>query len=117
MKVLIFRPPVSLASVRCKNNIMFSACINNASQILVSGYPHDLEKALDAINDSKRVILKLVDLPVNIPFHNDASRPNREAIHWQNSHRNYKSPSKPIVSNTWTGRISQGECLSQYCAS
>ncbi|OVF04333.1 putative [acyl-carrier-protein] S-malonyltransferase [Clavispora lusitaniae] len=106
MKVLIFRPASfsRVIEVAKQHNVL--ACINNATQISVSGYPHDLEKALDAMNDPKRVILKSVDLPVNIPFHNALLAPIESTLAKLPSE--LQEPSKPIVSNV-TGRVSQGD--------
>lgn len=70
MIVLVFKPASfeSVLEVASARGVL--ACVNNETQILISGDPKALEQAIDEMNSGKKTILKQAKLPVTIPFHN-----------------------------------------------
>lgn len=75
MAVLVFKPSEFDAVVKMAHEYDVLACINNSTQILISGEPSQLQRAVDAMNSPKKTILKQAKLPVTIPFHNTVLRP------------------------------------------
>lgn len=80
MTVLVFKPSEFDAVVQLAHEYDVLACINNSTQILISGEPHQLQRAVDAMNSRKKTILKQAKLPVTIPFHNKVLRPMDEQL-------------------------------------
>lgn len=103
MMVLVFRPKSFdvVSEVASKHKVL--ACVNNSSQVLISGSPKQLETALAEM--PKGAVLKLVKLPVKIPFHNEllgSIEPQLAQLSDGNA-----SPLKPIISNL-TGSVGTG---------
>lgn len=70
MHVLVFRPSEFKNVYEQTLNANVLACVNNETQISISGAPEELLKIVSKLNSTKKTILKQVTLPVNIPFHN-----------------------------------------------
>lgn len=70
MHVLVFRPSDFTRVYEETLNANVLACVNNESQISISGTPEELLLVVQKLNASKKTILKQVVLPVDIPFHN-----------------------------------------------
>lgn len=97
MAVLMFKPAdfQHVRSIAEEQGVL--ACINNASQILILGEFHQIERCIDFVNSPKKKILKVAKLPVTIPFHNKCLHPIEEEL--QKMVKNVESPSRPIMSN------------------
>lgn len=106
MVVLVFRPKSfdTVQNVAKEHGTL--ACVNSSSQLLVSGSVSQVEAVLSDM--PKGAVLKLVKLPVKIPFHNallGAIEPQLEKLESE-----VRAPTKPIVSNL-TGSVSTGSCF------
>lgn len=106
MLVLVFRPKSfeTVEAVANKHGVL--ACVNNSSQILISGPIAPVEAALGDM--PKGAVLKLVKLPVKIPFHNSLLQKIEPEL--AELAPEPKTPLKPIVSNL-TGQVSEGHCF------
>lgn len=70
MAVLVFKPAAFEEVMSIAENHGVLACVNNSTQVLISGEPDQLKRAIDSMNSPKKTILKVANLPVTIPFHN-----------------------------------------------
>ncbi|GBL49070.1 hypothetical_protein [Candidozyma auris] len=106
MMVLVFRPGNfdAVSAVAAEYNVL--ACVNNSSQISISGTSLQVEKALAAMPEG--AVLKSVKLPVKIPFHNELLE-SIESQLAEMAPKDLKQPIKPIVSNL-AGSVSTGNC-------
>lgn len=109
MRVLVFKPALydDIVGIAEKHHVV--ACLNNATQILVSGTPKDLDAALEKMKQPKKRVLKVAKLPVTIPFHHKllgAIEPNLREL---GSAAMTRSSAKPIVSNF------TGLAATEYC--
>lgn len=102
MTVLVFKPLEFDAVVDIANTHGVLACVNNATQVLISGEPSQIKAAIDAMNSPKKRILKQAQLPVTIPFHNEVLRAMDDKLGALVPEP--KALSKPIVSNL-TGEV------------
>lgn len=100
MMVLMFRPADydTIVSIATEENVL--ACANSSTQILISGEPATLKQAIERMNEARKRVLKLVELPVSIPFHNEVLRPIEQEL----ANVQALQPNKPIISNL-TGRV------------
>lgn len=97
MKVLVFKPSEFDDVVTTAQHYDVLACINNSTQVLISGEPELLQRAIDAINSPKKKILKQAMLPVSIPFHNTVLRPIDEQLAALITEQ--RGSTKPIITN------------------
>ncbi|KAM9891211.1 hypothetical protein OXX79_010891 [Metschnikowia pulcherrima] len=105
MRVLVFRPAAYKFIYETAKSRKVLACANNSSQISISGEPAILDAVIDELNSPKKTVLKQVQLPVKIPFHNhilSQIEPELASLVPSSS-----QPSKPVISN-YTGEISSG---------
>ncbi|SGZ55921.1 CIC11C00000002284 [Sungouiella intermedia] len=97
MTVLVFKPAEFDRVVDIAKEHGILACINNSTQVLISGEPEQLQKAVDVINLPKKRILKQAQLPVTIPFHNNVLSPMDDQLAALVTDES--RPSKPVISN------------------
>lgn len=70
MHVLVFRPSSFQTVLDLATEAQVLACVNNETQISISGDPLTLLEVVLRMNLYKKIILKQIKLPVKIPFHN-----------------------------------------------
>lgn len=70
MHVLVFRAASFQRVLDVAAEAQVLACVNNETQISVSGNSKTLHDAVQRMNSPKKTILKQMKLPVKIPFHN-----------------------------------------------
>lgn len=97
MVVLVFKPTSFDSVLEIAQKYRVLACVNNQTQILISGDPGTLKAALTEMNTPKKTILKLVKLPVTIPFHNEVLSCIEADLNALLTAKG--TSSKPIVSN------------------
>lgn len=97
MHVLVFRPQAFDTVVATARAHGVLACINNHTQILVSGDARALDAAVAAMNAGARRVLKQVPLPVTVPFHHRLLAPIEASLLLLPSRLHL--PCKPIVAN------------------
>lgn len=97
MHVLVFRPSEFNRVYEETLHANVLACVNNASQISISGKREDLLAVVQKLDTPKKTILKQAILPVDIPFHNRILRKIEKDLRLV---LDKSSPSiKPIVCN------------------
>lgn len=72
MRVLVFKPALFDNVVATAEEHGVLACVNNGTQVSILGTPQRVDAAIAAINSPKKQLIKNVQLPVSIPFHNAA---------------------------------------------
>lgn len=80
MHVLVFRPRDFDAVVAAASGHGVLACVNNRTQILISGELEALDAAVAAMDEGTRRVLRRVPLPVTIPFHHPVLAPVEDTL-------------------------------------
>lgn len=80
MKALLFKPAHFDGVVAECERLRCLANVNLASQVVILGRLPYLDHCIGELNRDGRRILKVVDLPVLVPFHNDILEPLLEQI-------------------------------------
>lgn len=75
MRVLVFRPSSFDLVLETTSSSKVLACVNNESQITISGEAKKVQEVVDSLSTPKKTILKQAELPVKIPFHNQVLHP------------------------------------------
>lgn len=97
MHVLVFRPLALdfVVSTAAAHGVL--ACVNNLTQVLISGEQNALDAAVAEMNRDGKRVLKQVPLPVTVPFHNALLAPIEPELLRLPLH--LAPPAKPIVAN------------------
>lgn len=105
MLSIVFKPVHFERVVEVATRHKVLACVNNDTVLLISGTTAAIRAAKDEINGPAKTILKLVQLPVKIPFHNHFIQPIEAELSTLVGSTN--SCSKPVISN-YSGEESVG---------
>lgn len=75
MKAIMFRPAnySQVLKVCVDNKVLANA--NSYQQLVLSGKESEINHTIDQINATKKLVMKTVDLPVQIPFHHETLAP------------------------------------------
>lgn len=105
MLSIVFKPThfERVVEVAARHKVL--ACVNNDTVILISGPAAAISAARDEINSPAKTILRLVQLPVKIPFHNQFIKPIEAEL--TNLIGSTNPCSKPVISN-YSGEESVG---------
>lgn len=97
MRVFIFKPSSFELIYTSAVDATVLACVNNETQISVSGPSQDIQALVQELNSQNKTILKNIKLPVKVPFHNKVLCDVEGALHLMDLN---SSPSiKPIICN------------------
>ncbi|WPK22920.1 hypothetical protein PUMCH_000143 [Australozyma saopauloensis] len=97
MHVLVFRPAAFDLVLRKVTEAGLLACVNNETQLSISGELKRILLLLSDLNTPKKTILKQAVLPVEIPFHNSVLTEVEEEL--LKVRPVSGSPIKPVVCN------------------
>lgn len=75
MKVIMFKPSNYDHIVQICSQHKVLANINSHQQVVLSGKQSTITETIKLINSQNRIILKVIDLPVEVPFHNEVMAP------------------------------------------
>lgn len=117
MKAIMFRGDNFERIQQICNHNEVLANINSPQQLVLSGPKTTVDETINQINASKRLILKVVDLPVTIPFHHKSLSPIQselqaflESESTGNNNNTYNPGITEMVSNL-TGELAQDDKL------
>lgn len=80
MKALLFKPENFDSVVEACERLRCLANVNLTTQVVILGRLPYLDHCIEEINHGRRRIMKVVELPVLVPFHNDILEPLGEQI-------------------------------------